>query len=61
MPVMDGLEMTKRLKKKNKDVDIEPIEVVHTGDEIETLYECFDNMLQELRMPFCTAFCPQSG
>lgn len=28
--------------------DVEPIEIVHTGDEIETLYECFDHMLQEL-------------
>lgn len=28
--------------------DSKPIEIVHTGDEIETLYECFRNMLREL-------------
>lgn len=27
----------------------EPIETVHTGDEIETLYECFRNMLCEIQ------------
>ncbi len=27
----------------------EPIECVQTGDEIQTLYECFDNMMKELK------------